>query len=222
MLILTDDKLFSLLSGKLTYQPQPLALAYTPSTAAPVARYGSSEYVRLMEAPNVPCVSIQYLRMPDETYAPLAVGARIGAEKALDASKMVMLRHPEPKIIEYQLDIRAPHDLWLRQIEEQLSKLFSMPYSTTIPVLPFGAGEPSQNFPVRFFFQALDRQTTTQDTTKVRTFRSIWRITAWTWLLAPSSSVQILSRYQQQATVTIQTMNQQTLDTWTIPPPSDE
>lgn len=180
MLLHTDDTLFYLLKNKLLYA-ETVALGYTPDTPPPVVRFNTSEYVRLLNTPGTPVISIQRTATrgasSDRTYRPTLAGEFF--TKATGTA-LESRRFPQPRNISYQVDIRSPDDAWLAMVEREIDELYSPLHEVNIPHTLF-VGETIQ-VPVRYWFSDATRTGDLQDELKVPMFRSTIQVTAETWL----------------------------------------
>jgi len=194
MILATEIKLFELLDTLPVYQ-ESFSLdtynGYTPDSSMTVVRYGASEYLQLLDAPQItrPFCAVQRMNRPEiSTTRPLATGARIWDHLDVPTNEnAIQAPYPRPVDLEWQLDIRSPHDTWLTQIEVEIDRYFGPVYDTVIDAAPLGSTIGAISFPVRFVFQGAGRMSDRQDEVKSRYFRTVYRVQGQTRLMPASS-----------------------------------
>lgn len=205
MIVATHKNLYELLNGVLLYAEELDEEFFTADTAPRVTRWGSSEYRGLLDE-QIPHIAIQPIRMMSENIDRAIAWQRLSTLwRYTDENDMTLGVHenqqPEPRIIEWQLDVRSPYDIWLTMIEQELDKLFNPIKDVTLTAQPLGATIGDIEFVVRYFGGDLIRVRSAADEVGTRMLRSTMRLTAHTWLL-PSSSDTVQWDTVQQVRVT--------------------
>lgn len=223
MLVKTDDQLYKDLETALLYQAAlpDSGVDYTPDTSPRVVRWGSSEYVTLVDNGNVPFIAVQLMGddWDHEERPPMGFGLRLWDHtSAPNKTEVAQNKRPVPVVINYQLDIRSPKDLWLRQIETEIARA-NIPWrehTFAEPVL--GATAPLVDIPIRFRYDRVDRRSTIE-TKQERRLRSVFSVTVNSWLL-PSSDSLVLKKTYKTAEVDILAPVEDPvslLEQWTFP-----
>jgi len=200
VLIQTDQALFQMLRERPLYQrdlyDDPDTLAYTPDSTPRVVRWGSSEYVDLLKEHEVtePFVSVSFLREDNETGDRHYVAGGRGVLRSVDASgdDVASIRYPTPVNVHYQLDIRSPHDLWLRQIETEIQRRFVPELTVGLRVRVLGPSLPPEVVPVRFYVGSPQRLDDLSVFENERLLRSALRVMVESWLFPGSDALRML------------------------------
>lgn len=232
MLLHLDQYLYTTLTTLALYNPSQaggVALTTaidTPLPSGNVVRWATSEYLKLYDDGTQPFLAIQLLG-DDYENAELGVAAGAFIWEYTDETRTqaAVNFHPQPVVINYNLELLAPDDLWLRRMEKGVKSFFGRRLVVEIDVQPLGATVGAVAWPSTLMLNQIRRvgdlnaggAMVRSRAEEQRLFRSVASLKVESWLLSPDSLLELQGVYKSAQVEILERDSGDELDTFTIP-----